>query len=1216
MSTTLASKYGRIREMIGAITFRPELAALYGLAGGHLRDLRDVVLLTGPNGGGKTRYLQLLIQEWALHRKLMQRQQALKTFTELRAAARAGMLREEDVQGHGNDLLYALYAYVSHSGLLHSDTSPSPAGAALPSAQRVIEDIGALTSNISLHPNRVYRAVERQELPRTVLLKYYKSSYKNYYRSLDGGDLCREESGLKKEDYFEAERRRVRMYQTRQKLPQHLSQLARIIYLGEHPGFQQSHARELADARALWELLGALLKAPLRVDDFDLGRDEPKLAVGGRPFAVEELSEGQQVLLTWGLTIHESAGALTNAIVLLDEPELHLHPSATIEAVENLRTRGASQIFVATHSPAVLAHFGVDGLYYVHDGRIEYAGNKVERVLGGLLGEQGREDLRTFLADADALSLYNFAAQSLLAPDSVGLQAGDPQAAQFCGLLAGLGGERPVHVLDYAAGKGRLARALAEQGRPDGLLYHAYNDPRFITEEDSAACRRNIDALRQGEGAYYVERFEALTLSTAPRMNAVVLCNVLHEIPETDWLATFRRISDVLTDDGVLLLMEDQCMTRGELPHRGGFIVLDDLALAELFVLPPGALHNLDPTGSERLTIFRIPRAALQSAHPGTLRRALRKLEETTLTRLRRLRDRTAMDHRQGREHAYLAMLLCNVVLALEATPGVAVGLVDRPRRQGERTSELNRQPLLICSARPRQAPARDPPTVIRPGEGADAGPTRRCSGRRPRPHPRGPRVVQSSAVRRATSCPKGHVIIRAARSPLDRGCGPWYGRRGGERMRGRRILLCIFGLVGCADDPATTTETAATTVTDATTQATSQQTSEPTSTSENSETTTMATTPTTGPEVTGSSTDETDPTTGATDSGGTTTGEPLTGMPFVYVSGYDPKIRVYRLDAETGALSEAVAPVDGGNNPSYLAFTPSRRYLYALREGDGNNGVAAYAIDPASGGLTFLNEVDSEGQGPAHIATDATGAWVMVANYGGGTIAVFGTNPDGSLAGAAAVESHGDGSQPHQIVPDLDNTHVIVANKGRDDIFVYPFDASNGELGEPAITKLADGSGPRHVAVHPGGTYVYAINELSSTITGFTYARGALAEIETVSSLPQGFNGDNTGAEIQLDPAGKFLYASNRGHDSVVVHAVDPASGKLTIVEHEPTQGSTPRGFHLDESGAHLFVANQNSGNVVGFAVDAVTGSLTPTGVTEQANSPSFVGVIYLPGR
>jgi len=655
--------------MIGAITFRPELAALFGLAGGHLRDLRDVVLLTGPNGGGKTRYLQLLIQEWGIHRKLMQRQQALKTFTELRAAAQAGTLREEDVQARGSDLLFALFAYVSHSGLFRADAAPLPADAALPSAQRVIDDIGGLTSNISLQPNRVYQAVERQELPRTVLLKYYKSPYKNYYRALDGDDLCKEESGLKKEDYFERERRRVRMFQTRQKLPQLLSQLARIIYLAEHPGFQRTHAREIVDARALWELLAALLKAPLRVDDFDLGRDEPKLMVGGRPFAADELSEGQQVLLTWALTIHESAGALTNAIVLLDEPELHLHPSATIEAIENLRTRGASQIFVATHSPAVLAHFGIDGLYYVYDGRIEYAGNKVERVLGGLLGAQGREDLRTFLSDADVLSLYNFAAQSLVAPDSVDLHAGDPQATQFCGLLAGLGGDRPVHVLDYAAGKGRLARALAEQGRPDGLRYHAYNDPRFVTEEDSATCRRHIDALGQGEGSYYVDRFGALTLPTAPRMDAVVLCNVLHEIPETDWLATFRRIYDVLIDDGALLLMEDQCMTRGELPHGGGFIVVDDLALAELFVLPHDALKNLDPTGSERLTIFRIPRAALLQANGGTLRRALCKLEGTTLMRLRQLRDRTATDHRHGREHAYLAMLLSNVVLALERQP-------------------------------------------------------------------------------------------------------------------------------------------------------------------------------------------------------------------------------------------------------------------------------------------------------------------------------------------------------------------------------------------------------------------------------------------------------------------------------------------------------------------------------------------------------------------
>lgn len=655
--------------MIGSVTFRPELAQEFGLAGGSLRDLRDVVLLTGPNGGGKSRYLKLLIQEWGLYRKLMQEQHALHTFTALRAAGEAGTLREEDVQARGGDLLLALYAYLTRSGLLDADAGPKSAEDQLPSVQRVIDDIGALSSNLTLQPSRLYRAVDRGQLPRTVLLKYYQSPYKYYYRLLDGHDLCRDDNGRKRDDYWEAKRRRVQMFRTRAQLERRLSQLARTVYLGEHPGLRERHAREVDDARALWGLLAEHLKAPLRVDDYELERDAVRITSGGRPLDINELSEGQQVLLTWALTIHESAGALTDAIVLLDEPELHLHPSAAIAAIEGLRSRGAAQIWVATHSPAVLAHFGVDGLYYVHDGRIEYAGNRVERVLGGLLGDEGREGLRAFLADADALALYNFAAQSLLAPDSVDLRPGDPQAEQFCGLLAGLGGERPVRVLDYAAGKGRLARALAEQGRPGGLLYHAYNDPSFLGEGDADACRRHVDALRQGEGTYYTERFEELTLSTAPRMDAVVLCNVLHEIAEADWLPTFRRIADVLSEGGALLLMEDQRMTRGELPHHGGFLVLDDLALAELFAMPLAELRNLDPTGSERLTIYRIPRAALLRASPVTLRRALCKLEETTRAQLRRLRDRAAGDHRHGREHAYLALLLANVLLALERHP-------------------------------------------------------------------------------------------------------------------------------------------------------------------------------------------------------------------------------------------------------------------------------------------------------------------------------------------------------------------------------------------------------------------------------------------------------------------------------------------------------------------------------------------------------------------
>lgn len=654
--------------MIGGITFRPELAEQFGLAGGTLRDLRGVVLLTGPNGGGKTRYLQLLIQEWALHRTLLLRQHALRVFTDLQAAARVGTLRQEDVESTGHELLHALFAYLNHAGLSGSATQQEPA-AVLPSAASVIAGIGALTANINLQPDRAYQAVERGVLPRTVMLRYYRSPYRHFYRSLDGKDLCTDHEGGKKEEWQDVTRRHVRMFRTREELPQRLSRLARLVYLADHPKLRATHAHELDDAQALWDLIARFLEAPLEFHGYDLRRGEPRLAFRGRPFALDELSEGQQVLLTWALTIDESAQALKDAIVLLDEPELHLHPSAAITAIEDLRAGGAAQIWIATHSPALIAHFGIDGLHHVNNGRIEYAGNKVERVLTGLLGEQGREDLRAFLADADELALYSFAAQSLVAPDSVELQRGDPQANQFYGALRGLGGSGPVHVLDYAAGKGRLARALLEQGRPPELFYHAYNDPRFISDADRATCRRNVDALHQGGGEFYHERYEALTLSTAPRMGAVILCNVLHEIPEPEWLATLHRIANVLAEDGVLLLMEDQRMTRGELPHGGGFIVLDDVALAELFQLPLDQIVNLQPVLGERLTCYRVPRAALLNASHVTLRRALKKLEESTRTQLRQLRDRETHDHRHGREHAYLAVLLSNVLLALERHP-------------------------------------------------------------------------------------------------------------------------------------------------------------------------------------------------------------------------------------------------------------------------------------------------------------------------------------------------------------------------------------------------------------------------------------------------------------------------------------------------------------------------------------------------------------------
>ena len=360
----------------------------------------------------------------------------------------------------------------------------------------------------------------------------------------------------------------------------------------------------------------------------------------------------------------------------------------------------------------------------------------------------------------------------------------------------------------------------------------------------------------------------------------------------------------------------------------------------------------------------------------------------------------------------------------------------------------------------------------------------------------------------------------------------------------------------------------------------------------------------------------------GAGGAAGSGSAEPA-GRPFVYVGTFDDAIYVFSLDVESGALTPVGGPVSANPSPAFLAFAPNGRLLVAVNEADdvggfGAGAVSSFRIDAATGALSFVNRVSSTGAGPAHVAVDQTGKFALVANYNGGNIAVLPLAANGTLSNAVDGADHGAGAQSHEVVLDPSNRFLLVPNKGRSDVSQYLFDADTGQItpNEPAALPLAQGAGSRHLAFHPSGAFAYVINELDDTVSALAFdaQRGTLSALQTLSTLPDGVSGaSNTGAEIQVSASGRFVYGSNRGHDSIVIYAVDAATGRLSLLGHQPTGGTTPRSFQLEPSGRLLLVANQGSNEVVTFRVDAQTGLLGEL-LSTTVPSPSFVGVLYLP--
>lgn len=340
------------------------------------------------------------------------------------------------------------------------------------------------------------------------------------------------------------------------------------------------------------------------------------------------------------------------------------------------------------------------------------------------------------------------------------------------------------------------------------------------------------------------------------------------------------------------------------------------------------------------------------------------------------------------------------------------------------------------------------------------------------------------------------------------------------------------------------------------------------------------------------------------------------------YTSGKSEGIYLYRLDLTSGKLRHA-ATTKGVKDPSFIALAPGTRSLYAVNEvedfgGKKSGALSSFAIDQPTGNLRLLNQQPSLGGAPCYVDVDRSGRFVLVANYSGGNIAVLPIRSDGSLGEAIDVKQYvgssinverQEGPHAHCIVLDPANRFAYGCDLGTDKVMIYRFDARRGKLipGRTPWVQLKPGAGPRHITFHPDGKYAYVINELHATVTAFAHDRdrGNLKEVQTIPTLPADFTGENTSADIHVSPDGRFLYCSNRGHDSIAAFQIAPRSGELTFVAHQSSGGKAPRNFAIDPTGRFLLVANQKSDNIVTYRRDLKTGQLTATGHVAEVPSP-----------
>lgn len=324
--------------------------------------------------------------------------------------------------------------------------------------------------------------------------------------------------------------------------------------------------------------------------------------------------------------------------------------------------------------------------------------------------------------------------------------------------------------------------------------------------------------------------------------------------------------------------------------------------------------------------------------------------------------------------------------------------------------------------------------------------------------------------------------------------------------------------------------------------------------------------------------------------------------------------IGIFRVDPACGTL-EPVAVERGLINPSFLALDRTGQFLYTVH-GD-ESEVTAFAIDRRTGLLTKLNQQSTQGRNPVHLAFDPSGRYLVVSNHIGASLAVLPVNTDGTLEPVSQLLMLEGPNGPHRVEQKQAKPHfnpfdrsgrfVVVPDKGLDRLFSFRFYAGQLTPATNPWTATRESAGPRHLSFHPSASWAYAINELDSTVTAYRFddVTGALAPFQLVSCLPDTFTGNSRASEIDIDPRGRFLYASNRGHDSIAVFAIAPDSGRLQLLGASPTGGRTPRFFTLTPDGHFMFVLNEDSDSIVTLAVDPDSGLLSPTGNEVQSGSP-----------
>ena len=342
------------------------------------------------------------------------------------------------------------------------------------------------------------------------------------------------------------------------------------------------------------------------------------------------------------------------------------------------------------------------------------------------------------------------------------------------------------------------------------------------------------------------------------------------------------------------------------------------------------------------------------------------------------------------------------------------------------------------------------------------------------------------------------------------------------------------------------------------------------------------------------------------------------TSRTFLYVGGASSTLSIFTLDLGTGALA-AAGTANGGSTPSYLAWDPGKRFLYAGNGGQGRG--TAFAIEQTTGALTRLGDASTAGMGymaeVTHLSVHPTGKWLLVVHFDSGHLTVLPIAADGTLGAPVDIQRPED--EAHQIISDASGQHVFVPCRAGNVIAQYGFDALTGKLSpaNPPTVPAATGAGPRHMAFHPNGKYAYVINELNGTMTSLQYdgTTGLLTAPEVLSTVPAGFK-ETSSAHVVVHPSGRFVYGSNRTHNSIAMFSVNPATGRLSALGHETGGGliKTPRDFGVDPSGQYLIVANQGSNNLLVFRIDATSGTLTLVGdPVSVPNGPQFAGLLTL---